>query len=93
MIFHQGSIPNPVENRTGTGGLMILNVALVALLLVRSQKPLSLIKKIHRSVIDSSANGLTNCSLIMIVFLCFLFSLVATVRIWFYFTTRTLDCM
>ena len=54
-------------------------MSLVVLLLVRSQKTLSRMKRIHRSVTESSANGITNVSLVMVVFFCFLFYLVAIV--------------
>ena len=83
-IMFQGSIPNPIQNLNGTGELMttslpILGISLVVLWVVRSHRRESRIQEIQRSVTESSANGLTNLSLLMAIVTIFLLILAGIV--------------
>ena len=83
-LIYQGSIPNPIQNKGGTSELLtihfvIIAMSLVFLFLVRSRKTVSRIKEMHRNVTESSANGVTNFSLITAVGAFYLLVLVAIV--------------
>ena len=58
---------------------MMIAMSLVFFLLVRSRNTVSRIKEMHRNVMESSANGFTNLSLITAVVAFYLLVLVAVV--------------
>ena len=69
-ISNQGSVANPMQNKSGSGDMLLLLIVvccitLVVFWVVRSRKRRSTILEIQKSVAESSANGITNLSLVM----------------------------
>ena len=63
-----------MRNKAGTGELLAIPIfcfimSLLFFWVIRSQRNLSLIQKYHKSITESSANGLTNLSVFMAVFI------------------------
>jgi hypothetical protein len=85
MIILQGHINVTLWNMGGTGELLVIPLfifasSLLVFWIARSKNGMSTIQRIHKSVTESSANGLTNLSLIMTVVIIYLILFVGKVN-------------
>ena len=72
-------------NKSGTGETLLLPLVCLTLSifvswLIRSATVLSMIKKYHRSIAESSANGMTNLAMVMVLFLIYVIAVIGYQR-------------
>ena len=80
----QGNIDVPLRNEAGTGELLAIPLvglisSLLIFWLVRSTTRLSMIKKYHRTITESSANGFINISVFIVIIIIYLFFIVNSI--------------